>query len=97
MGENHFAPSPVALYGVVLLMAANAYFILQNQIIKKQGKDSILKKAVGKDKKGKISTVLYFISIPLAFLNTWAAELIYVIVALIWLIPDKRIERTLNG
>lgn len=96
MGENHFAPSPVALYGVVLLMAANAYFILQNQIIKKQGRDSILKKAVGRDIKGKISPVLYFISIPLAFVNTWAAESIYVIVALIWLIPDKRIERTLN-
>lgn len=97
MGENHFSSMPVALYGVVLLMAAIAYFILQFQIIRKQGINSILKKAIGNDIKGKISPVLYLISIPSAFFNTWISELIYVIVALIWLIPDKRIERTLEN
>lgn len=96
MGENHFTPMPVALYGVVLLMAAIAYFILQNQIIKKQGKNSLLKIAVGNDIKGKISPILYVISIPAAFINTWISEALYVTVALIWLIPDRRIERTLE-
>lgn len=96
MGENHFTSMPVALYGVILLMAAIAYFILQNQIIRKQGHDSILKKAIGKDIKGKTSPLLYLIAIPFAFISTWVSEAIYIIVALMWLIPDKRIERTLN-
>lgn len=97
MGENHFTPMPVALYGVILLMAAIAYFILQNQIIRKQGQNSILKKAIGSDIKGKVSPVLYVIAIPFAFISTWVSEAIYLIVALMWLIPDKRIERTLSS
>jgi len=97
MGENHFTPAPVSLYGIVLLMAAIAYFILQKQIIKKQGENSLLKKAVGRDLKGKISPVLYLISIPFAFIATWVSDLIYIIVAVMWLIPDKRIEKTIGN
>lgn len=93
MGENHFASAPTALYGVVLLMAAMAYWILLQTILKKQGKDSLLAKAIGKDLKGNISPVIYAIAIPTAFLNQWIAGSLYVLVALIWLIPDRRIER----
>jgi uncharacterized membrane protein len=96
MGENHFAASPTALYGVVLLMAAIAYFILQRTILQTQGSDSMLAKALGKDLKGKISPILYFIAIPLSYINEWIAGGIYALVALIWLIPDKRIERVFN-
>lgn len=92
MGENHFSQKPMALYGFILLMTAIAYFILQNQIIKSQGKDSILAKAIGKDFKGKISPVLYIIGIALSFVNSWFAGAIFILVALMWLIPDKRIE-----
>jgi uncharacterized membrane protein len=97
MGENNFAPDPVALYGVNLLMAAIAYFILQTTILRKHGKDSVLAKAIGKDFKGKISPILYAIAIIFTFFNQWVSGGIYVLVALIWLIPDKRIERTLNN
>jgi TMEM175 potassium channel family protein len=97
MGENHFAATPSALYGVVLLMAAIAYFILQNLIIASQGRDSLLKKAVGRDWKGKLSTVLYVLAIPASFWLHWVAQGIYVLVALIWLIPDRRIERVLSS
>jgi uncharacterized membrane protein len=96
MGENNFAPVPVALYGIDLLMAAIAYYILQNQILIKHGKDSLLSKAIGKDLKGKISPVLYLIAILSTFFTQWIAGSIYILVALIWLIPDKRIERILN-
>jgi uncharacterized membrane protein len=96
MGENNFAPEPMALYGVNLLMAAIAYFILQREILIRHGKDSLLAKAIGKDFKGKISPILYVISIPSAFFNQWIAGGIFVLVALIWLIPDKRIERIIN-
>lgn len=92
VGENHFAELPMALYGFVLLMAAIAYFILQNRILAVQGKDSILAKALGKDLKGKASPVLYIIAIISAFYNTWIAGVLYTLVALMWLIPDKRIE-----
>ncbi len=92
MGANHFAELPMALYGFVLLMAAIAYFILQNRILAVQGKDSILAKALGKDLKGKASPVLYIIAIVSAFYNTWIAGVLYILVALMWLIPDKRIE-----
>ncbi|MEZ4518200.1 MAG: TMEM175 family protein [Chloroflexota bacterium] len=92
MGENHFASAPTALYGVVLLMSAVAYFILQQQIIASQGPDSTLRQAVGSDWKGKVSPILYAIAIPLAFVWNWAALGLYVLVALIWLIPDRRIE-----
>ena len=96
MGENHFAATPMALYGIVLLMAAIAYYILQLQILAKQGKDSLLAKAIGKDLKGKISPVLYVIAIPAAFFSHWIAGGIFVFVALMWLAPDQRIERTFN-
>jgi uncharacterized membrane protein len=95
MGENHFAPLPSALYGVVLLMAAIAYFILQHMIIVSQGPDSLLKKAIGRDWKGKISPILYAVALPLAAWSQWLAIAIYVLVALIWLVPDRRIERAL--
>ncbi|MDS4022755.1 MAG: TMEM175 family protein [Candidatus Competibacter sp.] len=96
MGENHFAPAPTALYGVVLLMAALAYWLLQRAIIAKQGKDSLLAVAVGKDLKGKLSPVLYALAIPSAFVQPWIAGGIYVLVAMMWLIPDRRIERVFS-
>jgi uncharacterized membrane protein len=97
MGENHFAAAPMALYGFVLLMAAIAYFILQSILIKQQGKDSVLAKAVGKDLKGKLSPVFYLIAIPAAFYNEWISEGLYILVALMWLIPDTRIERVVKS
>jgi len=96
MGENNFAPTPVTLYGIILLMAAIAYYILSIKIIKTHGKDSLLAKAVGKDLKGKMSVVLYFLAILFSFFNQWIAGGIYILVALIWLIPDKRIEIIFN-
>lgn len=96
MGENHFAPTPAALYGAVLLMAAIAYFVLQQRIIASQGADSLLQKAIGNDWKGKVSPPLYALAIPLAFFRAWLALALYVLVALIWLVPDRRIERILN-
>ena len=95
MGENHFAPLPTALYGVVLLMAGAAYWILSRAIIAAEGESSLLAKAIGKDFKGNLSVVLYAAAIPLAFYNQWIAQAVYVGVALIWLVPDKRIETTL--
>ena len=95
MGENHFAPAPTALYGVVLLAAAIAYWILQRVIIAEQGEFSLVATAVGRDLKGKLSPLLYSIAIPAAFLHQWISGGIYVLVALIWLIPDRRIERAL--
>ena len=93
MGENSFASSTLALYGAVLLMAAIAYYILQNAIIAKNGKDSLLSVALGKDLKGKISPVLYILAIIFSFLLPLISEIIYILLPLIWLIPDKRIER----
>jgi uncharacterized membrane protein len=97
MGENSFASAPAALYGVVLLMAAIAYWLLQRTIMRAQGPDSLLHTAVGRDLKGKISPVLYVIAIPAAFLSQWIAGGIYVLVALIWLVPDRRIEQALRN
>ena len=97
MGENHFAAGPSALYGVVLLMAAVAYLILQQLIIASQGPDSILKKAVGGDWKGKLSPILYAVAIPVAFWWQWVSLSLYVFVALLWLIPDRRIENILRN
>jgi len=97
MGENHFATIPVAGYGVVLLMAAIAYWILQQRIIASQGEGSVLKKAVRKDWKGKLSPLLYIVAIVLAFLSPWISIAIYVFVALMWVVPDRRIERVLVG
>lgn len=92
MGENHFAPLPTAIYGVVLLLAAISYTILQTALVSHQGKDSTLAKAVGKDLKGKLSMLMYLVAIPTAFLHQWISDLLYVAVAMIWLIPDRRIE-----
>lgn len=96
MGENHFAAFPVALYGVVLLMAAIAYFILEVIILKNQGKHSILAKALSNDFKGKISPILYIAGISFTWISPYIAGGVYALVAFIWLIPDKRIERILN-
>jgi len=93
MGENHFAKPTLALYGVMLLMAGVAYWVLQNLIIASQGENSILKKAVGRDWKGKSSPPLYMLGIALSFYNAWLSGAVYIFVALMWLIPDKRIER----
>lgn len=93
MGENHFAAAPSALYGAVLFMAAIAYLILQQRIIASQGEGSILRRAVGGDWKGKLSPILYLVAIASAFWAHWIAQGLYVLVALFWLIPDKRIER----
>jgi TMEM175 potassium channel family protein len=92
MGENHFAAVPTALYGVVLLMAAIAYYVLQQAIIRAQGPESILKKAVGRDWKGKLSPVLYVMALVATLVSPWIAQAIFVSVALMWLIPDRRIE-----
>ena len=97
LGENHFAAVPTAVYGAVLLMAAIAYWILQKTILKKQGKNSLLSAAIGKDLKGKISPLIYAAAIPSAFVSPWIAGSLYVLVALMWLIPDRRIERVLYG
>ena len=95
MGETHFAARPVALYGTVLLLAAVAYYILTRTLISLHGRDSVLASAVGRDFKGKVSVVIYTVAILLAFVNSWLACALYVLVAVMWLIPDRRIERTL--
>ncbi|MGO9991710.1 MAG: TMEM175 family protein [Steroidobacteraceae bacterium] len=95
VGEHHTAAAPSALYGVVLLMAAIAYWILQQSIIASQGPQSLLKKAVGGDWKGKASPALYVAGIAASFWFPWLAQIVYLLVALLWLIPDKRIENTL--
>ena len=97
MGENHFAPAPTALYGVVLLMAAIAYWILQRALMREHGNDSLLAKAVGADLKGKLSRLLYLIAIISTFFQQWIAQALYVLVALLWLLPDPRIERTVRS
>lgn len=93
VGENHVSSAPMTLYGIVLFLAAVAYYILQRTIISNQGADSILAKAVGRDLKGKLSPVLYAAAIALSFRVSWISGLIYVLVAIIWLVPDRRIER----
>jgi uncharacterized membrane protein len=95
MGENHFASWPVALYGVVLLGAAIAYYILAQALIALHGPESTIKAALGSDVKGRISMVIYVAAIPLAFVNSWLAGSLYVLVAIMWLVPDRRIEKTL--
>jgi uncharacterized membrane protein len=95
MGENHFAPLPTALYGVVLLMAGAAYWILAHAIINSEGSDSLLARAIGRDLKGNLSVLIYAVAIPLAFVSQWLAQALYVAVALMWLVPDRRIERVL--
>jgi uncharacterized membrane protein len=95
MGENHLAGTPTAVYGFVLFMAAIAYYILQRAIIARQGSGSMLATAVGRDLKGKLSPVSYLAAVGLAFVSTWIANAIYLGVALLWLVPDRRIERAL--
>ncbi|QHS53079.1 TMEM175 family protein [Edaphobacter sp. 12200R-103] len=96
MGENHFTALPTALYGIVLLMAAIAYYLLQQAIIRSQGSNSILKKAIGHDWKGKLSPLLYIVAIAATLHSSWMAQTVLVVAALIWLIPDRRIERRLE-
>jgi uncharacterized membrane protein len=96
MGENHFAPVPTAVYGAVLLAAALAYYVLVVAIIRDQGDGSRLAAMIGSDKKGKISPVLYALAIPVAFVSQWVSDALYVAVALMWLIPDRRIESRLR-
>jgi uncharacterized membrane protein len=96
MGENHLAAIPTAIYGFVLLMAAIAYLVLERAIIAKQGHESLLALAIGKDWKGKLSPALYLAAIPLAFVSSWIASTLYVSAALLWLIPDPRIEKALK-
>jgi len=96
MGENHLAAIPTAIYGFVLLMAAIAYEILLYAIIAKEGRESVVALAIGKDWKGKLSPLLYLVAIALAFLNSWIASALYVFAALLWLIPDPRIEKAMK-
>jgi uncharacterized membrane protein len=96
MGENSFAPVPVALYGFVMLMAAVAFTVLARMLVQLHGQESALATALGSDTKGRMSLVLYASAIPLAFVNRWVALAIYFIVAAIWLIPDRRIEKTVT-
>jgi len=96
MGQNHFSSSPVAFYGCILLFAGIAYFILTRSLVSHHGRDSKLAISVGKDKKGQLSIVIYLIAIPLAFVRTAAAYALYVLVAVIWLLPDRRIEKVVR-
>jgi TMEM175 potassium channel family protein len=96
MGENHFESWPVAVYGMVLLLAGVAYFILTQALIKLHGRGSSLADSIGSDRKGRISIAIYAVAIPLAFARPWIAGAFYVIVAIMWLIPDPRIERRLS-
>jgi uncharacterized membrane protein len=96
MGENNFSFWPVVLYGVVLLMAAIAYYILAHCLTNVHGKDSALAQALGKDRKGMISIILYALGIGFSFLNSWIGISLYVAVAVIWFIPDKRIEKKMD-
>jgi uncharacterized membrane protein len=98
MGENHFAPIPTAVYGVVLVCAAVAYTILQTAIVRHHGNENAkLKEAVGSDLKGKVSIVIYLLAIPLAFVNQWISGFLYFAVAIMWLVPDRRIERRVHA
>jgi uncharacterized membrane protein len=97
MGENHFAPAPTAVYGVALLASAIAYWVLQRAILAEVGPNSLLASALGRDLKGNLSPVIYCLGIALAFVQTWIAQALFVVVALIWLIPDPRIERAIAG
>jgi len=97
MGENHFGSLPSAMYGGVLLMAAIAYWVLARSLIAAEGTESLLKKAVGKDYKGTVSVLMYAVAIPVAFVSPWISQLVFVVVALTWLVPDRRIERLMHN
>lgn len=96
MGENHFAKTPVALYGFVMFMAGFAYWLLEKSLIKNHSADSIINQAIGKDCKEIASLIIYFIAMPLAFLNPYISITLYAVVAVMWFIPDKRIEKIIN-
>ena len=96
MGENHFEPVPVAIYGVVLVAASIAYYILTRALIALHGRTSTLATAIGKDFKGQLSTAIYLVAIPLSLVKSWVGFALYVLVAIMWLVPDRRIERTLT-
>lgn len=96
LGATHFSAWPVALYGAILLLAAIAYYLLTRALIARHGQDSLLATAVGRDLKARFSLVIYGAAIPIAFVNSWVAYSLYVVVALIWLVPDRRIEKTLT-
>jgi TMEM175 potassium channel family protein len=96
MGENRLAPAPTAVYGVILLLAAIAYLLLQHAILREEGPGSALRAALGSDWKGKISPLIYAIAIPVAFLRPWISGALYVVCAVLWLVPDRRIERTIS-
>ena len=96
MGENHYAPLPVATYGVMLLFAGIAYFVLTKSLVAHHGKDSMLAKSIGNDWKGMVSVVAYLVAIPIAFLKPWLACVLYTFVALMWLLPDRRIEKSVR-
>jgi uncharacterized membrane protein len=93
MGENNFAPLPVAVYGVMLLSAAIAYFVLTKRLISHHGKESVLATSIGKDWKGSVSLLVYAVAIPFSFVKPWVACACYVLVAVMWLLPDPRIEK----
>ena len=93
MGQNHYTPIPTAAYGIVMLFAGLAYYILAHTLVAEQGPDSRLARAIGRDRKGKLSVVLWVIGIGLAFVNPWLAVAVYVGVAMMWLVPDRRIEK----
>ena len=97
MGENHFAPVPTAAYGVVLLMAAISWTILQGAIVAAHGPESVLSQAVGRDMKGKVSMAAYALAILLAFVNQWISDALYIAVAVMWFVPDRRIESRMQG
>src|SRR5580765_2795835 len=97
MGESHLAPGPTAVYGVILVLAAIAYLLLQHAILRQEGADSTLAAAVGRDRKGKISLLLYAVAILVAFVRPWMAGGLYVVAAVMWLVPDRRIERRVSG
>jgi uncharacterized membrane protein len=97
MSENDFPPIPTAVYGVVLLAAAIAYYVLQTVLLRVEGDQSLLRTAIGTDVKGKLSPLLYCLGIGLSFVNQWAGIAVYVVVALMWLVPDRRVERTLTA
>jgi uncharacterized membrane protein len=95
MGENHFAPLPTALYGIVLLMAAYSYLVLQRALVAVGGASAPLTRAIGTDRKGRASRLLYVVAVPGAFVRPWIAWALYVTVALLWFVPDRRIERVM--
>ncbi|HVN50073.1 MAG TPA: TMEM175 family protein [Acidimicrobiales bacterium] len=97
MGENHFSTVPTAIYGVVLLLAGAAYYVLEMTIISEQGPDSAVARALGRDRKGRLSVLLYAVAIPLAFVNRWIAVGLYVVVALMWMVPDRRLSSGLGA